>query len=196
MRRIIMFNRVSADGYFADAEGGLNWAVPDPDLDVDASSGSNGIDMMLFGRVTYDLFEAFWPTADDEDPHAPGRRNPSIKHMAKFINDNKKVVFSRTRKELTWKNSELIRDFTPAAVEALKKQPGNDIIVFGSGSIVSELSEHRLIDEYRFIVDPLLLGKGKNMIRDLPESVRLELRDTKRYGSGNLALTYGLAKKG
>ena len=190
MRRIVMFNRVSVDGYFADADGGLNWAVPDPELDAEAGQGMPDIDTMLFGRVTYDIFESFWPTAGDEDPHAAGRRSPAIKAMAKFINEQKKLVFSRTRKQLPWQNSEPLGAFSPAKVEKLKQQPGKNIIIFGSGSIVSALSQHGLIDEYRFIVNPLLLGDGHNLVRGLPRSVPLELLDIKRYGSGNLALRY------
>lgn len=190
MRRIVMFNRVSADGYFADAGGGLNWAVPDPELDAEAGQGVSDIDTMLFGRVTYDLFEAFWPTASDEDPHAAGRRSPAITAMAKFINEQKKLVFSRTRKQLPWQNSESLGAFSAAKVETLKQQPGKNIIVFGSGSIVSALSQHGLIDEYRLIASPVLLGDGRNMIRGLPRSVSLELLDIKRYGSGNIALRY------
>jgi dihydrofolate reductase len=190
MRRIVMFNRVSVDGYFADADGGLNWAVPDAELDAEAQKGSTGNDAMLFGRVTYELFEAFWPTAGDEDPHAKGRKSPAIQAMAKFINENAKLVFTRTRSELPWQNSQSLGEFSPSKVRALKEQPGKNIILFGSGSIVSLLSEHGLIDEYRFIVSPLLLGEGDNMIRGVPRSVPLELLSVKRYESGNLALGY------
>jgi dihydrofolate reductase len=190
MRKIIMFNRMSADGYFADEHGGLDWTVPDDDLDREAAQGMPDAGAMLFGRKTYDLFEAFWPHAADEDPHAAGRRNPSIKKMADWINAAQKIVFSRTKKQVTWQNSRLLHSFEPAEVAALKQEPGADILVFGSGSIVSLLSRHRLIDEYRFIVGPLLLGKGQQMLRDMPQSLRLNLTELKQYGSGNVRLCY------
>jgi dihydrofolate reductase len=190
MRKIIMFNRVSADGYFADEHGGLDWTVPDDELDQEAARGMPGAGAMLFGRRTYDLFEAYWPHAADEDPHAPGRRNASIKKMADWLNSAQKIVFSKTKKRVTWQNSRLVGSFDPAEIKLMKQEPGSDILVFGSGSLVSLLSQHRLIDEYRFVVGPLLLGKGQQMLRDMPQSLRLNLKELKQYGSGNVKLCY------
>jgi dihydrofolate reductase len=192
MRKIIMFNRVSADGYFADEQGRLDWTIPEPDLDREAAQSMPGTGTMLFGRKTYDIFESFWPHASDEDPHSPGRHNPAIKKMADWINAAEKLVFSRTKREVTWQGSRLLGSFEPGKVEELKRAPGKDIMLFGSGSIVSLLSQHRLIDEYRFVVGPLLLGKGQLMLRDMPHSVRLELSDVKRYAEGNVLLSYVL----
>lgn len=190
MRKIIMFNRVSVDGYFADEHGGLNWTVPDDELDGEAAQSMPSADAMLFGRKTYDIFESFWPHAADEDPHAAGRRSSSIKKMADWINATQKIVFSRTKKQVTWQSSQLLPSFDPAAIKAMKAEPGADILVFGSGSIVSLLSQHRLIDEYRFVVGPLLLGKGQQMLGDMPRSLRLDLKELKQYGSGNVRLCY------
>jgi dihydrofolate reductase len=194
MRKIVMFNRVSADGYFADEHGGLDWTVPDDQLDQEAASGMPGTGTMLFGRKTYDIFEAFWPHAADEDPHAAGRHNPAIKKMADWINAAPKVVFSKTRKELTWNNSRLLSHFDPDEIRKMKADSGKDMLIFGSGSIVSLLSQHRLIDEYRFVVGPQLLGKGQQLIRDMPHSLRLHLREVKQYRSGNVQLCYAPAK--
>lgn len=195
MRKIVMFNRVSADGYFADDSGGLDWTVPDDELDREAASSMPGAGAMLFGRKTYDIFEAFWPHAADEDPHAPGRHNPAIKRMAEWINATPKVVFSKTKQQVTWNNSRLLHDFDAEEIRAMKADSGKDIMIFGSGSIVSLLSEQRLIDEYRFVVGPLLLGKGQQMIRHMPQSLRLDLREVKQYGSGNVLLCYAPTKK-
>jgi dihydrofolate reductase len=152
MGKLVMFNRVSADGYFADERGGLDWTVPDGELDQEAAKGMPGSGTLLFGRKTYDLFEAFWPHASDEDPHAAGRHNPAIRKMAVWINAAAKVVFSRTKKELTWNNSRLISEFDANEVRKIKADSAKDSMIFGSGSIVSLLSQHRLIDEYRFVV--------------------------------------------
>src|SRR6185295_14776349 len=102
---------------------------------------------ILFGRRTYDLFEAFWPHALDDsatapDPHMAGRRSEAVRGMAIWINEATKVVFSRTRKDVTWKNSRLFHEFDPSEIEALKRQPGKDMMIFGSGSIVSLLTQH------------------------------------------------------
>jgi dihydrofolate reductase len=191
MRPIIMFNRVSADGYFADPAGGLGWTVPDDALDQAAADGTSSVDAMLFGRKTYDIFESYWPSATSEDPHAAGRHNDAIGRMARWINQTPKLVFSRTRKQLPWENSELLGPFTPERVRALKELPGKSILVFGSGSIVAQLSQHRLIDEYRFVVGPVLLGKGRLMLDHGALGLSLELREAKTYPSGNVLLTYG-----
>jgi dihydrofolate reductase len=195
MRRIVMFNRVSAEGYFADSNGGLDWAVPDDELDQAAVGGMGSIDAMLLGRKTYDMFESFWPHAlKDErgarDPHTEGRRSSSLHALAVWINDTPKYVVSRTRHELPWKNSHLLPELNAGAVTRLKQQPGKDIIVFGSGSLVAELGSLGLIDEYRFIVAPVLLGSGHTLPTGVGKSTRLRLKDTKAYPSGNVALTY------
>src|SRR5262245_52659016 len=115
-RRIVVFDRVSADGYFAAPDGDLNWAVPDEQLDADGAAGISNTDTMLFGRRTYDMFESFWPRAikdarGPEDPHGPGRRSDAISRMADWINEATKVVFSRTRTSVSWKNSRLLPEF-------------------------------------------------------------------------------------
>jgi dihydrofolate reductase len=196
MRRIVAFDRVTADGYFAGPDGNLDWVVPEPELDKAAAEGLSGTGTILFGRRTYEMFEGFWPHALDDsataaDPHAPGRRSPEIRAMAVWINEAVKVVFSRTRKAVTWKNSRLLHELDPREIESLKKQPGTDIMVFGSGSIVSELTRHGLIDEYRFVVGPVLLGSGLSLVRGISKRSRLDLLEAKAYPSGNVMLRYG-----
>jgi dihydrofolate reductase len=198
MRRIVMFNRVTADGYFAGPDGNLNWVVPEEELDRGAAEGLAGADTILFGRRTYDQFESFWPRAVDDspttpDPHFAGRRSPEIRAMANWINETTKVVFSRTRKDVTWKNSRLINEFDPREIEAMKKQPGKDMMIFGSGSIVSALTQHGLIDEYQFVVGPILLGSGRSLISGLPKSSKLDLLEARQYKSGNVRLRYARA---
>jgi dihydrofolate reductase len=189
MRRIVVFDRVSADGYFADAGGGLGWVVPEPELDRAAADNLGGADAMLFGRRTYEMFESFWPHAAGQDPHAPGH-SPQMRAMAQWINQSEKLVFSRTRTEVPWHNSRLLPAFDPAEIRALKAGPGADVMVFGSGSIVSLLTEHGLIDEYRFVVCPVLLGGGRTLLAGVPRSTRLELIEATPYPSGNVVLRY------
>jgi dihydrofolate reductase len=195
MRRIVMFNRVAADGYFAAADGNLDWVVPDEEVDKAGAENTAAFDTILFGRRTYEAFEGFWPHALDEsstsaDPHGPGRRSQAIRSMAVMINEANKVVFSRTRKEVTWKNSRLLSEFDPREVEAIKKQPGKDIIIFGSGSVVSLLTQHGLIDEYQFVVGPVLLGSGRPLLSGVSKRSRLDLLEARKYPSGNVLLRY------
>jgi len=199
MRRIVMFNRVTADGYFAGPDGNLNWVVPDPELDRSAAEAiaRSDTDTILFGRRTYELFQAFWPHALDDsptspDPHNAARRSPEMRDMAVMLNDTTKLVFSRTLKEASWKNSRLLHQLDPRAIEAMKRQPGKDMIIFGSGSIVSQLTQHGLIDDYHFVVSPLLLGSGRPLLSGVPQSLRLDLLEAKAYPSGNVMLRYAL----
>jgi dihydrofolate reductase len=195
MRRIMAFNRVTADGYFTSSDGKLDWVVPEPQIDKEAGEGMSGQGAILFGRRTYEMFQAFWPHALEDpgtapDPHMPGRRSPEIRAMAVWINEAAKIVFSRTLEDVTWKNTRLLHAFDPREVEAMKKQPGPDMLIFGSGSIASQLTEHGLIDEYRFVVGPVLLGSGRPLISGVPKSSRLDLLEAKTYPSGNVMLRY------
>ena len=195
MRRIVMFNHVTADGYFAGSDGNLDWVTPDEELDKAAAGGMPGTGTILFGRRTYEQFEAFWPRVAGEsptapDPHAPGRRSPEIRAMATWIDQATKVVFSRTLKDVTWRNSHLLHEFDPREIDAMKTKPGADMIIFGSGSIVSQLTEHGLIDEYRFVVSPILLGSGRPLLSNVPTSLGLDLLEATEYRSGNVVLRY------
>jgi dihydrofolate reductase len=193
----MMYNRVSADGYFTSPDGKLDWVIPEPELDRSAaeSIAEDGVDALLFGRRTYEMFAAFWPHALDDsktapDPHNPGRRGTEMRAMAVMLNETPKIVFSRTLKEVTWKNSRLVRELDPREIEAMKKQPGKDIMIFGSGSVVSELTKHGLIDEYQFVVTPVFLGTGRSPISDVPSRSKLKLVGCKQYPAGNVMLRY------
>jgi dihydrofolate reductase len=199
-RQILMFNRVTVDGYFAGPDGNLQWTVPDEEMDNEATGGMPGVGTVLFGRRTYELFEKFWPRAAEEpetapDPHDARRRSPELRAMAIFLNEATKLVFSRTLKKVTWKNSRLLHEFDPREFEALKKQPGKDMIIFGSGSIVSQLTGHGLIDEYQFVVNPVLLGNGRQLVSGVPKSLKLNLLESKVYRSGNVMLRYAPANR-
>jgi len=192
MRRILMFNHVTADGYFAAPDGSLDWVVQDEEIDRSAVEGMPGGDTILFGRRTYEMFAAFWPHALDDagaNPHGHGR-SPAIRAMAVWLNETPKLVFSRTLKEVTWRGSHVLPELDPREIEALKAQPGKDMIVFGSGSVVSQLTEHGLIDEYQLVVGPILLGSGRPLFGALPKSLKLELLEARPHPSGNVTLRY------
>jgi len=192
-----MFNWVTADGYFAAPDGNLDWVVPDEEQAKMAAKDISGFDTVLFGRRTYEIFEAFWGhvVVDDAgtvpDPHHPGRRSSEHGAVAIALNNMSKMVFSRTIKEVTWRKSRLLRDFVPREIETKKRQPGKDIIVFGSGSLVSQLTQHGLIDEYQFGVCPILLGSSHSLLSCVSKSLQLELLEAKPLSSGDVMLRYG-----
>jgi dihydrofolate reductase len=198
-RRIVMFNQVSADGFFSDPDGGLDWVVSDPEIHARAVEGMPHTDTILFGRKTYEQFASFWPSAlknlDAAGPHGSNKRDPAFAAMAHWLNDTKKLVFSRSLKKATWNNSEISAEFDPKRLAKLKQEPGQDMLIFGSGSLVSQLSEHGLIDEYRFVICPVLLGEGQPLLGEMPERVSLKLIEAKSFSTGNVMLTYQRAEE-
>ena len=195
-RRIVMFNWVTADGYFAGPDGNLDWVVPDEEQAKAAAESIPNFDTVLFGRRTYELFEGFWRHAVVDasgtvpDPHHPGRRSSEHGAIAIALNRMTKLVFSRTRKDVTWRNSRMLRELDPREIETMKRQPGRDMIVFGSGSIVSQLTQYGLIDEYQFVVCPILLGSGQPLLSGVSKRLRLDLLEAKPLPSGDVMLRY------
>lgn len=195
-RRLVMFNWVTADGFFAGPDGNLDWVVADEEQAKAAARDIPNFDTVLFGRRTYEIFEEFWGhiVVDDAgtvpDPHRPGRRTPEHGAIAIALNKMSKLVFSRTLKDVTWRNSRLVRELDPREIETMKMQPGKDMIIFGSGSIVSQLTQYGLIDEYQFAVCPIFLGKGQPLLTGVSKHVRPDLLEAKALPSGDVMLRY------
>jgi dihydrofolate reductase len=195
MRRITMFNGVSADGYFELPGGDLSWVTQEPGVHASSASRMPAVDTMLFGRKTYEMFERAWRPAESGapkpvDPHSPNHPSDAARMFADWINAHHKVVFSTTLKNPTWKLTRVLPSLDVDAVRRLKNEEGRDIIIFGSGSIVSQLSEHGLIDEYQFVISPTLLGRGGTLVRGMTRSRALTLLDVTPYPSGVVMLRY------
>ena len=133
---------------------------------------------LLLGRKTYEIFASHWPHVSDEDP------------IAAKLNSVPKYVASRTLDEVTWTNSTLIEGDVAEAVARLKEEPGDEIQVTGSGELVQTLMEHDLVDEYRLMVHPIVLGSGKKLFRDRTTTTPMHLVDAKIITSGLIILTY------
>lgn len=194
-RRIVMFNWMTANGYFAGADDNLDWVVPDQEQAKAAAEAIPLFDTALFGRRTYELFEKFWSHAVEDsftapDPHQPGERTKEHRAIAKWLNEMTKLVFSRSLKDVTWQNSRILHEFEPREIETMKRQPGTNMIVFGSGSIVTQLTQHGLIDEYQFVLCPILLGSGRPLLGDGSKNLTLNLVEAKQYQSGDVMLRY------
>ncbi len=182
MRRLIVFNHVSLDGYFTDVNGDMSWVhKQDPEwlafVEENASAGGE----LLFGRITYELMVSYWPT-----PHAI-KDDPVV---AERMNSLPKVVFSRTLDKASWNNTKLVKDDMAAEIRRMKKEPGKDMVIFGSGQIVSQLAQEGLIDEYQMVVNPIVLGKGRTMFDGIKEKLTLKLTKTRTFGNGNVLLCY------
>jgi dihydrofolate reductase len=183
LAKIIVMNRVSLDGYFAGPNGEIDWFIPDPAVDRAAHKLMH-VDAVLFGRLTYQLMESYWPNAA-KDPNTP----EGVRKTAGELQQMTKIVFSRTLKEVSWKNTQLINDDMIHAVKKLKSDRPVDMTIFGSGSIIQQLASQGLIDRYLLIVTPVILGKGKPMFAGV-KKMDLELLETMSFASGNVLLQY------
>lgn len=190
-RKIIVTQYASVDGVIEDPVGmegsGLGaWVEPyhrGPAGDAFKIAELNAADAMIYGRRTYEGFAAVWPEVNDPDGYA-SRMNSLPKYVA-----------SRTLKSATWSNSQLIEGDLVAAATAIKSQPGGDILIFGSGSVVHELLPAGLIDEIRIMTYPVLLGRG---IRWFPEGsgVHLQLLETRTFDDGIILTRYATKMEG
>ena len=181
MRRVMVSNYVSLDGFFAGPGGEIDWFVWDDETAGYMKELMNSIDTILFGRVTYELMASYWPTA------GPPAEDPII---TDFMNKTPKIVFSRTLEKVEWNNSRLVKDNVAEEVSRMKQVPGTDMVIYGSGNIVSAFAQAGLIDDYRIFVNPVVLGDGKTMFRGLRERLKLRLSSTKTFRCGVVLLHY------
>ncbi|MGH9968143.1 MAG: dihydrofolate reductase family protein [Pyrinomonadaceae bacterium] len=182
MRKLIVFNNVSLDGYFTDANSDMSWAHKnDPEWNAFAADNAKGGGVLLFGRITYELMASFWPT-----PAA----TEMMPEVAEGMNNLPKIVFSRTLDKASWKNTRLVKSGLAEEVRKMKSEPGEDMVILGSGSIVSQLSEHVLIDEYQIVVIPIVLGKGRTMFDGMTKRLPMKRTKTRSFENGNVFLCY------
>jgi len=184
MRKLIVFNHVSLDGYFVDGAGDMSWAKADhQDAEWNAfvAGNASGGGVLVFGRVTYELMAGFWPT-----PFAI----ENMPVVAAGMNGMPKVVFSRTLDRASWNNTTLVKGDPAAEIRKMKQEPGEGMAILGSGAIVSQLAQEGLIDGYQVVVNPVVLGKGRTMFDGVREKLRLKLTKTRAFGNGNVLLCY------
>jgi len=187
MRKLIVFNHVSLDGYFVDGNGEMRWAHAthqDTEWDAFVSGNASGGGTLVFGRITYELMASFWPT-----PFAM----ESMPVVAEGMNSLPKLVFSKSLAQASWNNTTLVKGDPAAEMRNMKQAPGEDMVILGSGSIVAQLAREGLIDEYQIVVNPIVLGKGRTMFDGVKENLRLKLIKTRAFGNGNVLLCYELA---
>lgn len=182
MRKLVVFNNVTLDGYFTDKNSDMSWAhKSDPEWDAFAAENAKGGGTLLFGRVTYEMMAGFWPT-------------PAAKEMmpevAEGMNNLQKVVFSKTLDKVSWKNTTLLKDDLVGEVRKMKNESGDGIVILGSGTIVSQLTDARLIDEYQLVFNPIVLGDGRTLFEGLKEKVTLKRTKTQTFQNGNVVMSY------
>jgi dihydrofolate reductase len=182
MPKLAVFNQVSLDGYFTDNKNDMSWAhKSDPEWNKFVENNSTSGGRLLFGRVTYDMMNSFWPTPQAKQQYPV---------VAEQMNAAPKIVFSKTMKEATWNNAKLVKGDLASEVRKLKQDGGADLVILGSGSIVSQLAQEGLIDDFRIIMNPIILGSGRTLFEGLKSRANLRLVNSRTFKNGNVLLSY------
>lgn len=186
MRRLIMFNNITLDGYFAGAGGDFSWAhgaaeSEDAEFNAFVAGNAKGEGELLFGRITYEMMAGYWPTPAAQQ---------ALPDVAAGMNRAPKLVFSRSLVKADWQNTRLMKGELTAEVRKLKQESGPGMAILGSGSIVAQLAPAGLIDEYQFIVNPVVLGAGRTLFGGLRDRIGLKLSQSRTFKNGKVYLCY------
>jgi dihydrofolate reductase len=182
MRKVIMFNLITLDGYF---EGPNKWDIGWHQVDSEFNDFSiEQLDKaggLIFGRVTYQGMASYWPTPAvlQTDPIVAGK-----------MNSIRKYVFSKTLEKVDWSNSQLIKGDAVQEMTRIRNEPGMDLLLFGSADLAHTFTQNNLIDEYRLMVNPVVLGKGNPLFIENGSMLKFKLLDTKIFHNGNVLLSY------
>jgi len=177
MRRLIVSNLMSLDGFFEGPRQNIDWFMVDDEFFDYAKEMLRAADTLLFGRATYEHMAGYWPKAPSDE-------------IADKMNGLPKLVASRTLQQVSWNNSKLIKGKVADEVAELKRKPGKDIVLLGSSILASSLLRDGLIDEYRVILAPLLIGRGSPLFKDINEKIQFKLGKTRLLKSGVIVLYY------
>lgn len=181
MGKLTAFNFITMNGYFKGPNEDISWHRHGEEENEYANEGLQSGSTLLFGRVTYEMMASFWPT-----PMAM----ETAKATAEGMNKAEKIVFSRTLKKAEWNNTRIVKDNILEEVKKLKQMPGKDMTLLGSGSIITQLAEQGLIDEYLVMVDPVALGDGTPILKGITNKLDLQLTNTRTFKSGIVLLCY------
>lgn len=187
MTKMIVTMWTTLDGFIASADGELGWILGDDEMSEYEIKMVSNADTIFFGRKTYQDFAGYWAKVPD-NPKADDWE----KTFADKINALKKIVFSKSLKKAEWSDSTILKKIVPEEIKQLKKESKKGIVIYGSASIIQELTKHELIDEYQFLVHPIILEKGIPLFKG---KVDLKLVKSEPFKSGVVLLTYQIGKK-
>jgi dihydrofolate reductase len=185
MRRLFIFMLTSLNGFFEDERQSIEWHNIDQEFNQFATDQLSKVDVLLFGRRTYEIMAAYWPTqeAAHDDPV-----------IAERMNSLPKLVFSKSLKTAAWQNTRIIHHNEIGEVINLKQSDGQndrgDIAVFGSSDLGVTLLQAGLLDEIRVLINPIVLGAGKSLFTGLEKQIQLNLTSSRKFDNGNMLLTY------
>ena len=172
---------MTLNGYFKGPNEDISWHRHGAEESEFAAEGAKSESILLFGRKTYEMMASYWPSAD------AFKNSPEV---ADGMNKSEKIVFSKTLRNAEWKNTKVIKDNILEEIRNIKKTPGKDMTVLGSGSIITQFADAGLIDEYQFMVDPVALGEGTPVFKSLSHKLDLKLTHSKVFKSGVVLVSY------
>jgi dihydrofolate reductase len=190
MRRLISFMHISLDGFVGGPNGEMDWIIVDEDIFDYAGRMTHDSDLALYGRKTYEMMEGYWPTA----AASPKATKHTIEHSA-WYNKVAKVVISKTLDEKSLRNVKVISKDFEKEINAIKKEKGQNIVIFGSPSATHAMMEHNLMDDYWLFVNPVLLGEGIQFFDNLKSRVKLKLAESHPFKSGVIGLHYEVVRE-
>jgi len=175
----------SLDGFVAGLNGEMGWIKVDDAIFDFVGTMTDQADTALYGRVTYQMMQSYWPTAGEQ----PNASKHDKEHSA-WYNKVSKIVLSKTISEKGLDDTIVISDQLADKIYKIKKQDGKNILIFGSPAASHSLMSHGLIDEFWLFVNPVLLGQGIPLFKNVTETTKLELKETKTFSCGVIALHY------
>jgi dihydrofolate reductase len=185
MRKLVLFMHTSLDGFVAGPNGEMDWIIVDEEMFDYAGKRTNEADTALYGRVTYEMMESYWPTAADQ----PGATKHDVEHST-WYNKVTKIILSRTMKGANLPKTKIISDNVSNEIIQLKQAPGQDILIFGSPSVSHSLMAENLIDDYWLFINPILLGQGIPLFNGIKNRTKLKLVKTIPFASSVVCLHY------
>lgn len=185
MRKLIFFMHTSLDGFVAGLNGELNWVKLGDDMFDFVAEMTAQSDTALYGRVTYEMMQSYWPDAGKK----PNASKHDIEHST-WYNKVSKVVLSQTMQEAGLHNTRVIGGQLPDNINKIKQEEGKNILIFGSPGASRSLLNEGLIDEFWLFVNPIILGKGMPLFKDITGTTKLKLTESKTFASGVIALHY------
>ena len=176
---------VSLDGFVAGGNGEMDWIKLGDEMWEYVETITKAADTALYGEVTYHMMEDYWPTVADK----PNATKHDIEH-AHWANAASKIVFSKTLQKTNWEGTRIVRDNIAQEMATLKNQPGKNLLMLGSPTLAHSFMELDLIDEFRLNINPIIIGKGKPLFKDVGKKINLKLFAEKKFENGVLALQY------
>lgn len=187
MRKIISFMHISLDGFVAGPNGEMNWIKVDQEIFDHVGKRIGETDTALYGRVTYEMMENYWPDAGSK----PNASKHDVEHSA-WYNKAHKIVLSHTMKGQNLPNTTIISDNLADNINEIKQQPGSEILLFGSPTATHALMQHNLIDGYWLFINPIILGQGIPLFANIKDKVKLNLLSSQQFTNGVTGLSYSV----